>query len=515
MTAHLNYGVSRRGLGSMLAGGIAASALARSLPAFATSADDGLLRSRPEDQGVDPAAIQAFLDDLADAKLELHSFMLSRGGKVVSEGWWRPYSAPRPHMMHSLTKSVTACAVGLALAEKRFAMTDKVISFFPEHLPPVVSGNLAAMTVRDLLTMRTGHAIETSGAEWRPLKTSWVAEFFKIPVVYKPNTHFQYTSAATYMLSAIITKTTGMRLRDYLEPRLFQPLGITDVHWDLGPDNINPGANGLSWRTADIQKLCMLHAQGGRWNGRQVLPADWVAAATRREDGDADYGFQWWIGPGDAYYCLGLFCQVGLVFPHHDAVLSFTAAIDGSRLILPYVWKHFPSAFAAGPIPRKDAAYLGLRERIGRLNLLAPIIPTTSPLESKISGRCFEVAPNEDGVKALGFSFADGRCLFTQEDERGTHTIQVGLRDWVEGTTTMTGAKLHHEYEPDSMPVVAGAEWIESDLLKMTWQFVESAFRDTVICRFDDDTLTFDRSVNVNSAELFRPTLHAKLAARG
>src|ERR1700712_391141 len=112
-------------------------------------------------------------------------------------------------MMHSFTKSVTVSAIGMALDKGAFHMTDKVVSFFPEHLPPVVSENLAAMTVEDLLTMRTGHNVMTSGGDWRTIKTSWVAEFFKIPVVYKPGTKWVYTSAATYILSAIFSKTMG------------------------------------------------------------------------------------------------------------------------------------------------------------------------------------------------------------------------------------------------------------------------------------------------------------------
>lgn len=513
-------GLSRRDLASFALGGLAAPAIlattagaqpGAAVPTPSADPGDGLPRGRPEDAGLDPRVVQAFLDEVSAAGLELHSFMLSRGGRVISEGWWWPYAPALPHMMHSLTKSVTACAVGLALQEGRFSLSDKVVSFYPEHLPPVVSDNLAAMTVRDLLTMRTGQAIETSGAEWRPLKTSWIAEFYKIPVVYRPGTRFVYTSAASYMLSAIITRTTGQRMRDYLQPRLFAPLGITDVNWDVGPEDINPGGNGLSWRTADITKLCMLHAQNGRWGGRQLLPPAWVAAATRREDGDSDYGYQWWIGPGDAYYALGLFCQIGIVFPRHDAVLALTSAINGSEHVLPIVWKHFPSAFAAAPIPRDEAAWRALSRRTAGLDLLAPLPVTASPVQARVSGRPYAIAANDDGVTAVRFDFEDGRCVFTQVDARGAHQIAAGLGRWIEGATTMTGAKLHHEYEPDSMPVVAGAVWTDPNTLRMTWQFVESAFRDTVICRFDGDAMTLDRSVNVNSAALSLPTLRGRL----
>src|SRR5882757_3186671 len=131
---------------------------------------DGLERAEPREVDVNAAAIEAFLDDATASALEIHGLM--------------PYRADRPRIMHSVTKSVTASAIGMALDEGRFKLQDRVVSFFPEYLPAVVDDKLAAMTIEDLLTMRTGHAAETSGAIWRGIQTSWTAEFFRIPVVY-------------------------------------------------------------------------------------------------------------------------------------------------------------------------------------------------------------------------------------------------------------------------------------------------------------------------------------------
>src|SRR5262249_17930680 len=150
--------------------------------------------------------------------LDIHGMMLHRAGRVVAEGWRWPYRADRPRIMHSATKSVLACAIGMALAEGLFGLRDRVVAFFPELRPAVVDEKLAAMTVEDLLTMRAGHAAETSGSIWRGIHSSWTEEFFKIPVVHTPGTTFMYTSAASYMLSAILTKVTGQTLHDYLKP---------------------------------------------------------------------------------------------------------------------------------------------------------------------------------------------------------------------------------------------------------------------------------------------------------
>ena len=484
-----DFTVTRRAIGEMAAGGAAALWLPSLLGGCVMSREngstpagaDGLRRVPPQAEGVDPQSVLAFLDDVASQKLELHSFMLARNGRVMSEGWWWPYRADRPHMFHSATKSFAVSGIAIAVGEGRFALDDKVISFFPDELPSRVSDNLAAMRVRDLLTMQAGHAQEISGSVWRQIKTSWVAEFLKIPVVHRPGTRFLYSSAASFMLSAIVTKTTGQTLREYMEPRFFGPLGIRDISWDVGPGGINPGGNGLTGRTSDLLKLGILHAQGGRWDGRQILPAGWVNEATAPQVATGEYGYQWWMGPDSTYYALGLFTQLSIVFPDHDAVLAITGAIDGSAKLLPTIWKHFHPVFGPGKVSTATGADAMLRERTAALRLLPPLAFTSSPVAQRVSGRDFRLQRNEEQVEGVRFTFVGPRCRFELRDHRGTHTIDVGLAEWIEGRTSMTGNKLHHQYQPDTMVVVAGGCWVDPDTFEMTWQFAETAFRDRVV----------------------------------
>ena len=504
------FTLSRRGMLRLSLGGTAMV----SLPGIGWAASgaaapvfsDGLPRSRPEAQGISSASILAFLDDAERGAFELHGFMLWRHGHVVAEGWWDPYQAERRHMTHSLTKSVTVCAVGMAIADGKFGLDDKVVSFFPEHLPPTVSPNLAAMTVRDLLTMRTGHASMVSGSVWRPIRTSWIAEFFKIPVVYTPGSTFVYTSAATYMLSAIVTRTTGQSTADYLKPRMFDPMGITGYEWDVGPEGISPGANGLSWKTVDSLKLGILHAQNGQWNGKQILTKEWVESVHQPHTKDK-YGYQWWLGPHGAYNADGLFGQYAVVFPEQNAVLALNSALPPKAgFNAGILYKHFPAAFgeALAPRAREDAA---LSARTRALRLQPPMRATTSPIIASVSGQRFDFADNPEKVKSMRLDFTPQACTFTMEDDRGTHTVQVGLRQPIEADTTITGNKLHHEYQPEVMRVVGSGEWLDARTFVMTWVFVESAFRDTVVCRFAAPYMRFDRSVNVNSSATELPTL--------
>jgi CubicO group peptidase (beta-lactamase class C family) len=515
--------ISRRRFGSFLLGGVAlpwfldvdyaANAARIGDVARAQLPSDGLPRSLPELQGVQSESILAFLEDIEHAGLEVHSFMLARGGSVIAEGWWWPYGPQRIHMTHSLTKSVMVNGVGIAMAEGKFGLDDKVVSFFPEHVPADASANLKAMAIRDLLTMQTGHDHMTSGSEWRPLKTSWIAEFMKIPVVYPPGTKFVYTSAASYLLSAIVTKTTGLKLVDYLKPRLLDPMGITHFQWDVSPEGVTTGGNGLSWTTADSLKLGMLYSQKGVWNGRQLLPAHWVAEASCKQVANSfdGYGYHWHMGQGTAFLADGLFTQLSIVFPDQDAVLAVFSAVPKEPNLLTIIWKHFPSAFEVKPLPASPGAVM-LARREAKLRLLDPLTLTSSPTSGKVSGRAFKLASNDQEVDSVVFNFTRDQVRYTLTDSRGSHDIVAGLAQWHEQNTTMTGARLHHEYEPDTMRVVAGAVWRNPDALEMTWQYVESAFRDTVLCRFDGDRVAIERHVNVNSGELKLPMLNGTLA---
>jgi CubicO group peptidase (beta-lactamase class C family) len=471
---------------------------------------DGLRRGEPREAGINSAVVNAFLDDVATAGLDIHGLMLHRAGRVAVEGWWWPYRADRPRIMHSATKSVLACAIGMALEEGRLRLQDKVVSFFPELICASSDARLASMTVEHLLTMRAGHAGETSGSIWRGIPTSWTAEFFKIPVVHQPGTTFMYTSAASYMLSAILTKVTGQTLHDYLKPRFFEPLGIVGEQWDLGPDNVNPGGNGLTMKTVDLLKLGVLHAQHGVWEGRRLLSEAWIAEATRSH-GD-NYGYQWTTTYGDAYAAIGIFMQFVMVFPHHQATLAVVgAAQEGSKAFLPVAAPHFPRAFelqlSESEAQRADAR---LRARLAATGRQPPIAAPVSKTAARVSGKTFTLEPNPLGVTAVRFVFENDRCVFHLVDTAGNHEIVCGLHDWIESRTDMPGADLHHGYALQSAVVVAGAAWTDEHTLRMTWIFAETAFRDTVVCRFDSGGVAIERSVNVNSSALSWPRLSGR-----
>jgi CubicO group peptidase (beta-lactamase class C family) len=289
-----------------------------------------LPRSSPESQGVPSPAILEFVDAAGKTLKSLHSFMLVRHGNVVAEGWWSPYDARSPHALYSLTKSFTSTAVGLAIEEGKFSLDDEVLKFFPEDTPAEAGKNLKAMRVRDLLRMNTGHDAEPP----RPPGQSWKQAFLSHPVAFKPGTHFLYNTSASCMLAAIIEKTTGMSLLDYLRPRLFEPIGIENPLWEKSPQGITIGGYGLSVRTEDIARFGLLYLHKGKWEGRQLVPEAWVTAATSvqtsngsnpKSDWDQGYGYQFWRCRNDCFRGDGAFGQYCIVMPKQDAVIAITS----------------------------------------------------------------------------------------------------------------------------------------------------------------------------------------------
>ncbi len=306
------------------------------------------------------AAIDSFVQatktrPVAPDSITLHSIMILKHGEVVYEKWFNGHSAETPHPMFSVSKTFTAIAVGLAINEGKLSLTDPVVKFFPDQLPDEPSDYLKAMTVRDLLTMTCGHDEEPNSS--RADSVDWVESFLAWPVKHQPGEYYLYNSIGTYMLSAIVQKVTGEKLIDYLDTRLFQPLNINRPTWDESPQGINCGGWGLNIKTEDMAKLGQLFLQKGKWNGKQVVPAEWLKemssyqvpsapSGTRFEDLEKaglnkdnnewvqGYGYQMWICRHNAFRADGYAGQYIMVFPDRDAVLVLTTS---SSLYQPYI----------------------------------------------------------------------------------------------------------------------------------------------------------------------------------
>ena len=526
---HLN----RRLFLQQLGFGAAGLTIAATTPGWAMPGLDGptrsfkLPRSLPQTQGVASGGLLNFVNAVETGKLNLHSLMVVRHGKVVAEGWWAPYAPPLKHTLYSLSKSFTSTAIGFAVAEGRLTVDDKVVSFF-KNAPTIPGENLLAMRVRDLLTMTTGHDKDTAPALRTPGTANWINAFLAQPVEHPPGTHFVYNSGATYMLSAIVQKLTGQPVLAYLKPRLFDPLGIEGADWEVDPNGIDTGGWGLRVRTEDIAKFGQLYLQKGVWNGKPLLPEAWVADATRahimqpgtnRDTSDwlQGYGYQFWRCRHDAYRGDGAMGQYCIVLPGQDAVIAITSETSDMQAILNEVWTHvLPALSGTGPATSQLASD-ALGRKLKTLALAPPSGETTSPVAATVSGRTYTLADNTLNAKAVSLTFGKDGCIFNLRDDKGEHQVTCGLNRWVEGDTTFPTLPLRLVDTPipgETRTRVAGSgTWRDTNTFTMTWRFIETAHYDTVTCRFTDDSVAveFKNSLSIiNKTNDKRPVLQGK-----
>lgn len=469
-----------------------------------------LSRSTSEAQGISSRAILNFVEAVEKEIHELHSFMLLRHGQVVAEGWWAPYAAQRPHMLFSLSKSFTSTAVGLAVAEGRLTINDPVVSFFPEDLPVVVSENLAAMRVKQLLCMSTGHDQDST---WRMLEQpegNFVRGFLALPVEHKPGTHFVYNSGASYMLSAIVQKVTGQTLLEYLGPRLFEPLGIQSPTWESCPRGINMGGWGLSLRTEDIARFGQLYLQGGVFEGQRILPDAWVQEATSRQvtngsnpdsDWEQGYAYQFWCCRHGAYRGDGAFGQFCVVMPEQDAVLAITSGTADLQAVLNVAWDYLLPAMGSTALPDDAASQAALANKLGSLALLPPEGASSSPLEDKLNGQRFKLDENAAKVGAVTFTFDDERVICTMDDANGEMAVTCGKAAWVEGSCRLfsgDGIIRYFAGADPTVPVVASAVWTAQEHLQLTLRYYETPFYRTITCTFAGDQVSLMVQTNIS-----------------
>lgn len=412
------------------------------LAAAALAAQAYLPEATPESQGVSSRAVRAWIDRCEKEMDALHGFVLVRHGKLVAEGYWKPYERDRTHMLYSHSKSFTAAAVGFLVDEGKVDLDERVVDVFPEKLPKDPSENLRAMRVRDLLTMNTGSERDSIGPVTSAPDGDWARAFMAHPVERRPGTWFVYNTGATYMLSALVERRSGEKLMDFLGKRLFKPLGIEKAWSTTCPKGVACGGYGMNMTTRELALFGELCLRRGSWNGRRLLSEDWIALMTSKQtetrrpaasDWGCGYGFQFWrCIPHGVYRADGARGQFTIVMPEQDAVLSLTAGVDDMQKELTLVWEHLLPAMKSSPLPEDELARDELKAKCASLSL-----PTVKGARegglSVVMGKEFAYEKNERGIKSMTLSqTADGWDVVF-DSPFGVQRIPIGYGAWKYG----------------------------------------------------------------------------------
>jgi CubicO group peptidase (beta-lactamase class C family) len=532
----MNGPLDRRTFLQWLGVGGAGCLMAATIPSAsgASSPPRGLPRSLPEAQGVTSSGILDFVNAIERRKLNLHSLMMVRHGQVVAEGWWAPYGPDLRHTLYSLSKSFTSTAAGFAVTEGLFRVEDTVVSHFPDDLPAKISPNLAAMKIKHLLMMGSGHATDALfSSMFSTTDKNWARSVLAQTVEFAPGTHFTYNNACPYLVSAIIQKRTGHSMLEYLKPRLFDPLGIENADWETDSQGINTGAWGLRVKTEDIAKLGLLYLHKGVWNGKRLLPEAWIDEATRIQIANASpadkaaqisdwsqgYGYQFWRCRHDAYRGDGAFGQYCIVIPGQDAVIAITSEENDMQAILNEAWDHLLPALQGTNLTTDESAQAQLKQKLASLMLATPAGQPSSPARS--GKQAYSIADNGLGISQVSLAFQKDRCLFSMQDAQGEHHLTCGMGRWQKGETDLSAVplKLVPTSGPRELPmkIAAGGAWSDPNTFVMFWRFIETAHYESVTCRFEEDNLRveFKKSLAYLNPAVKdnRPVLVGKLLA--
>ena len=394
----------------------------------------------PESAGISSEAIERFYKEIETLKMPLHSFLLLRHGKLVTEGYWSPHTPEERHIVYSVSKSITSIAVGFCIEEGLFKLTDKVVDILADIIDYPIDELTKAMTVRHLLTMCSGHpsATDRTGHDW-------VRTYLSTPPSCPPGAMFNYDSMATHTLCTIIQKMTGMKMMDYLKPRLFDPLNIEGAYCLDDPMGINTGSRGIHCKTRDLAKLGQLFLQNGSWEGKRIVPDWWIREATKRQvdtssnninlDGNTGYGYQFWRLRGDAYGCRGIGGQWIVVIPGLDIVWVSTGCLLGDEgsddLILRLFWSIIAPFIQPEPLPENSGTYARLLALSRGLSLPIPSGLTCGELLHYLPGKMFRFSDNEAGCSSISFSIINDGLKLTLHFGNESLRINAGLERWI------------------------------------------------------------------------------------
>lgn len=292
---------------------------------------EALERVSPEETGIASSAVLRLVEELEKTGNELHGLMVARHGKVIAETWWAPYSASLPHACHSLGKSYTCTAVGIACTEGKLHPDDLMADLFAEEIEACGAkpdANFQKLRLRDVMSMTNGMA------KMPALDDHWMENYFREPVVNEPGTCFYYNTVGSCMLGALIEKISGQSLRAYLDERLFSHIGIRkkDLIW-LKFQNGICAEPGVCATTEANLRLGLFYLADGFADGRQIVSRAWMEEAKRVQihtdqtgnppEGRCGYGWQLWrcSVPG-AYRFDGGQGQLSIIAPNEDMVVA-------------------------------------------------------------------------------------------------------------------------------------------------------------------------------------------------
>lgn len=405
-------------------------------------------REIPEKAGLCACAVKRMMDKILSLNITMHGLLLVSKGRVIAEANWVPFCNNNMHRMYSVSKSFVSMAVGCLIGEGKLRLEDEVYRFFPDKVPENMHPYLKEATVRDLLMMATPHSEQSYTVKDR----DWVRTFFSKKPSHPAGTFFSYDTAGTVVLCTIVERLTGTAYTEYLRSRLFDPIGASkNISCIKTPEGTSWGGSGMLCSLYDMAKsayVCMHH---GQWDGRQLLPADYIDAAISKQIdnssiGGEGYGYQIWRLKRNGFAFIGMGGQYAYCFPDEDLLFACTAdnqsdPEDHSRQLQDAVYELVDSLHA-DKIWKMDTDTGVKMGGNTSIDLFTPYKDLTLPLPAgnadsswkyKIDGKWYYMEPNPMGIQKLRVRFQKKEGFLEYEKSGERKIITFGIRSYRQG----------------------------------------------------------------------------------
>ncbi len=424
-------------------------------------------KATPEESGIPSHALLSFLQRLETYHIPMHSILMARGteeAKLCLEAYYKPFDANRLHRMFSITKSLTSLAIGHLASEGKLALSDKIITYFPEKLPQKVHPYLADMTIHHMLSMQSCHHQSTYKLD---MDSDWVASFFTTPQNHPPGTLFHYDTSASHTLAALVERLSGMPLLDYLRIHVLDAIGFSQDSYILkDPFGVSMGGSGLMAKPSDLLLLGKFLIQGGKAHGKQLIAKEYMQAAlslqvdTRLQgsflDTQQGYGYQFWHSRHGGFACYGMGGQLLLCFPEHDLVVVTTADTQtiqgGDGIIYQALYEEVFPHLSNTPLSKNSNAVHALHQYIERLQLL-PASSTPALYQTSVHYQAV-LKPNPSGFTKLMVHCKKDTGTITFASDTNSYSLTFGI-----------GTMIESEFPIYQQPCATSGCWITPEKL--------------------------------------------------
>jgi len=299
---------------------------------------------RPEDAGMSSEKLMRVYDYAANPKINTQGLVIIRKGYIIGEAYFGNFTSNSRHESFSVAKSFSSALVGIAVGRGLIKGVDETVaSYYPQWQTPETPEAKKKMTIKDLLTMR-------SGLQWNEddyykdrskndvyimidSAKDYIQYVLNKPIIHDPGTHWYYSSGDSTLLSGILEKSTGMTAFEFGRRYLFEPLGLTDIIWLADPAGHTITAWGIQGTLREFAKFGYLYLEKGRWEDKQVVPRNWIEESARPVSEEVKkYGYQWWRLPAlensakseippDILFAWGIFTQQIFILPTEDLLI--------------------------------------------------------------------------------------------------------------------------------------------------------------------------------------------------